>query len=76
VSLSNGQLVMPFLLAANGLRDLIGKFMFLSMIIAIIVLPTRLSKGDVRRGPRRAVFNYLIMCVLYYGALRVIIPRV
>jgi uncharacterized membrane protein len=67
---------MPFILAASGLRDLIGKFLFLSMIIAIIVLPTRLSKGDVRRGPRRAVFTYLIMCGFYYGALRVIIPRV
>jgi hypothetical protein len=67
---------MPFILAASGFRDLIGKFMFLSMIIAIIVLPTRLSKGDVRRGPRRAVFAYLLMCVCYYGALRVIIPRV
>jgi hypothetical protein len=69
-------MVMLFFLAASGFRDLIGKFMYLSLIIAIIVLPTRLSKGEVRRGPRRAVFAYLIMCGVYYVSLRVVIPRV
>ncbi len=65
-----------FVVAAIPFRDPIGKFLFLSMMISIVVIPTRLSKGDMRRGPRRAVFVYLIACVAYYGLLRVVIPRV
>jgi hypothetical protein len=63
-------------IAAIPFRDPIGKLLFLSMMISIVVIPTRLSKGDMRRGPRRAVFVYLIACVTYYGLLRVVIPRV
>ncbi len=53
-----------------------GKFLFLSLMIAIVVLPTRLSKGRAAHGPRRAVSFYLIACVVYYGCLRFVIPRV
>ncbi len=53
-----------------------GKLLFLSLMIAIIVLPTRLSKGDVRKGPRRVVSLYLFACVAYYATLRFVIPRV
>lgn len=64
------------LLAAIPFRDPIGKFLFLSMLISIIVIPTRLSKGDMRSGPRRAVSVYLIACFTYYVLLRLVLPRV
>jgi hypothetical protein len=63
-------------IAAIPFRDPIGKLLFLSMMISIVVIPTRLSKGDMRKGPRRAVFVYLIASVTYYGLLRLVIPRV
>ena len=63
-------------LGALPFRGPLSKLLFLSMVLSIIVIPTRLSKGDMRRGPRRAVFSYLIACVGYYIALRFVIPRV
>jgi hypothetical protein len=49
------------------------KLLFLSMIIATIVIPTRMSK--TKKGPQRAVFMYFIACFGYYIALRFVIPR-
>lgn len=68
--------VSVFMLGALPFRGPLSKLLFLSMVLAIIVIPTRLSKGDMRRGPRRAVFAYLIACIGYYLVLRFIIPRV
>lgn len=52
------------------------KLGFLSMIIAIIFIPTRLSKGGFEKGPQRAVMAYLVYCGIYYGLLRVVLPRI
>jgi hypothetical protein len=68
-------LIVP-ILAASGVKSIIGKFLYLSMIIAIVVIPTRLSKGDVRKGPRRAVFAYLIVAFGFYFSLRFVLPRI
>lgn len=50
------------------------QLLYLSFIIGLIVLPTRLSKGT--RGPQTAVFFYLVMCAGYYFMLRFVIARV
>lgn len=55
---------------------MISKVLLLSLMISIIVIPTRLSKGEVRGGPRRIMSYYLFVCVAYYGALRFVVPRV
>lgn len=50
------------------------KLLFLSLLIAIVVIPTRLSKGPF--SARRVVRAYLIAAVAYGFALLYIIPRV
>ena len=51
------------------------KITYLSMIIAIIVLPVRLSRRSTERGPRRAVSLYVLACVGYYFGLAYVIPK-
>ena len=51
------------------------KIAYLSMIIAIIVIPVRMSRRSTERGPRRAVSLYVIACVGYYFGLAYVIPR-
>ena len=50
------------------------KILFLSMILSMIIIPTRLSKSS--RGPQRSVYLYMVACCGYYLALRFIIPRI
>ena len=50
------------------------KVIFLSLIIAIVVIPTRLSKGAF--SARRVVRAYLFAAVAYGLALLYVIPRV
>ena len=50
------------------------KILFLSMILAIIIIPTRLSRNS--RGPQRAVYIYMVFCACYYVGLRFILPRI
>jgi hypothetical protein len=50
------------------------KILYLSMILSIIIIPTRLSKSS--RGPQRPVYLYMVACCGYYVALRFIIPRI
>ena len=50
--------------------------LFLSLIMVMIVVPTRLAGRRDTRGPQRTVFLYLVYCVVYYGLLRVVIPKV
>ncbi len=51
------------------------KIAYLSMIIAIIVIPVRMSRRSTEGGPRRAVSLYVIACVGYYFGLAYVIPR-
>jgi hypothetical protein len=50
------------------------KILYLSMILSIIIIPTRLSKSS--RGPQRSVYLYIVACCGYYLALRFVIPRI
>jgi hypothetical protein len=50
------------------------KILFLSMILAMIIIPTRMSKNS--RGPQRSVYLYMVACCGYYVALRFVIPRI
>ncbi len=50
------------------------KILFLSMILSIVIIPTRLSRSS--RGPQRSVYLYMVACVAYYLALRFVIPRI
>ena len=50
------------------------KIAYLSMIIAIIVIPVRMSRRTIER-PRRAVSVYVVACVGYYFGLAYVIPR-
>ncbi len=50
------------------------KILFLSMILAMVIIPTRMSKSS--RGPQRSVYLYMVACCGYYVALRFIIPRI
>lgn len=50
------------------------KLLFLSLIIAIVVIPTRLSKGSF--SARRAVRAYVVAAVAYGFTLLYVIPRV
>ncbi len=50
------------------------KLIFLSLIIAIVVIPTRLSKGAF--SARRVVRTYLLAAVAYGFALLYVIPRI
>ena len=52
----------------------VSKLVFLSLIIAIVVIPTRLSKGAF--SARRVVRAYLLAAVAYGFALLYVIPRV
>lgn len=49
------------------------KLLFLSLIIAIVVIPTRLSKGAF--SARRIVRAYLLAAFGYGFALLYVIPR-
>ena len=49
------------------------KLVLLSLIISIVVIPTRLSKGSF--SPRRVVRAYVIAAGLYGLALLYIVPR-
>ncbi len=55
----------------NGVQ--VSKLLFLSLIIAIVVIPTRLSKGAF--SARRVVRAYLIAAVAYGVALLYVIPK-
>lgn len=50
------------------------KILFLSMILSMIIIPTRMSKSS--RGPQRSVYLYMLACCGYYLALRFVIPRI
>ena len=50
------------------------KLLFLSLIIAIVVIPTRLSKGSF--SARRTVRAYVFAAIAYGFALQYIIPKV
>lgn len=50
------------------------KLLFLSLIIGIVVIPTRLSKGSF--SARRAVRAYVVAAIAYGFALLYVIPRV
>lgn len=52
----------------------VSKLLFLSLIIAIVVIPTRLSKGAF--SARRVVRAYFLAAVAYGFALLYVIPRV
>ena len=51
------------------------KLAYLSMIVTMVVLPTRLGRIDESRGPRRTVSLYIVACFGYYVALLFVIPR-
>ena len=51
------------------------KLAYLSMIITMVVLPTRLGRIDETRGPGRTVSLYVVACAGYYIGLRFVIPR-
>ena len=51
----------------------VSKLVFLSLIIAIVVIPTRLSKGTF--SARRVVRAYLFAAVAYGFALLYVIPK-
>ncbi len=50
------------------------KLAYLSMIIVIVALPTRLGRRS-GRSPRRLVPLYAVACVGYYLGLVFVIPR-
>lgn len=50
------------------------KLLFLSLIIGIVVIPTRLSKGNF--SARNVVRTYVAAAIFYGFALQYIIPRV
>jgi hypothetical protein len=51
----------------------VSKLLLLSLIISIVVIPTRLSKGSF--SPRRVVRAYVVAGLLYGFALLYIVPR-
>ena len=51
------------------------KLAYLSMMITMVVLPTRLGRIDESRGPRRTVSLYVVACFGYYFGLMFVIPR-
>ena len=51
------------------------KLAYLSILIAIVAIPTMASRRGISKGPRIAVSAYCVGCVTYYGLLRVVIPR-
>jgi hypothetical protein len=51
----------------------VSKLLFLSLIIAIVVIPTRMSKGGM--SPRPVVRAYLLAAVAYGIGLLYVIPR-
>jgi hypothetical protein len=50
--------------------------LFLSLIMVMIVVPTRLAGRADSKGPQRTVSMYLLYCVVYYVLLRAVIPKV
>ena len=50
------------------------KLLFLSLIIGIVVIPTRLSKGSF--SPKRVVRVYVMAALAYGFSLLYIMPRV
>lgn len=52
------------------------KLAYLSMIITMVVLPTRLGRIDGSRGPRRTLSLYAVACFGYYVGLMFVIPRI
>jgi hypothetical protein len=52
----------------------VSKLLLLSLIISIVVIPTRLSKGSF--SPRRVVRAYLVAAGLYGFALLYVIPKI
>lgn len=61
--------------ATNGV-DPMKNILFLSLIMVIIVVPTRLAGHSKAKGPQRTVFFYLTYCFVYYFLLRFVIGRV
>jgi hypothetical protein len=55
-------------------RDRVAKLLFLSLIIGIVVIPTRLSKGTF--SPKRVVRAYVFAAIAYGFSLLYIMPRV
>jgi hypothetical protein len=51
----------------------VSKLLLLSLILSIVVIPTRLSKGSF--SPRRVVRAYVIAAVLYGLALLYVVPK-
>ena len=51
------------------------KLAYLSMIIAIVVIPVRMSRRPQENGPRRAVSIYAFACFCYYFALFFVVQR-
>lgn len=56
-------------------ENTVSKIVYLSMVVAIVVVPTRLSKGDTTRGPKRPVTIFISGCFLYYVFLRFVVAR-
>lgn len=50
------------------------KLAYLSMMIAMVVIPVRMSRGS-SRSPSRAVSVYVLACLGYYFGLFFVIPR-
>lgn len=58
-----------------GGDDRMKNLLFLSLIIVMIVVPTRMAGHPDTRGPQRTVSFYLGFCAVYYLLLRFVVPR-
>ncbi len=50
--------------------------LFLSLIIVMVAVPTRMAGRPNTKGPQRTVFFYLGYCAIYYFLLRFVVARV
>ena len=59
-----------------GGDDQMKNLLFLSLIVVMIAVPTRMAGRPTTRGPQRTVSFYLGFCAVYYLLLRFVVQRV